>query len=164
SFRRRANKRGVAASHLNPGCRVFVMRHSKRGRRDSIPPGRRGAFTLVELLVVISIITALIGLLLPAVQSAREAARRTQCSNNIKQYGAALHMFHDSRGQFPNGNVRVKNWTFQCMLLPFLEENNLYQTINLTYTGTCFQADDAMGANDPGAKLVPVNFCPSDPN
>ena len=106
-----------------------MSRHQARG------------FTLIELLVVIAIIAVLIGLLLPAVQAAREAARRAQCVNNFKQMGLALHNYHDTNGSFPIGRMGVgytypqvadqrKTWAFS--VLPFFEQSNLYNAINFS--------------------------------
>ncbi len=98
------------------------------------PTARRG-FTLVELLVVIAIIGVLVGLLLPAVQAAREAARRMQCSNNMKQLGLAIHNYHSAYNQFPAGSVSFQGYSWggtrpvsaALFLMPFVEMSNLYE-------------------------------------
>ncbi|WP_158265578.1 DUF1559 domain-containing protein [Blastopirellula marina] len=92
---------------------------------------RRGGFTLVELLVVIAIIGVLIALLLPAVQQAREAARRTQCLNNLKQVGLSLHNFHDTYGYLPPSRIKYEYLGWTALLLPFMEQTPLYDTLDL---------------------------------
>ncbi len=102
----------------------------------------RNGFTLIELLVVIAIISILISLLLPAVQSARAAARRTQNRNNLKQIGLALHNYHDCNRTFPPGWIGVTNgqmdwngptgWCWAAMILPQLEQENLYRQLDFS--------------------------------
>ena len=104
---------------------------------------RRG-FTLIELLVVIAIIAILIALLLPAVQQAREAARRSQCSNNLKQIGIALHSYHETARCLPPGWIGVSGgvpsangpngWGWASHLLPQLEQTPLHRKINFNAT------------------------------
>ena len=98
---------------------------------------RQRGFTLVELLVVIAIIGILIALLLPAVQAARESARRTQCSNNLKQIGLALHVHHDQKKSLPSsirpgGLTTAPRIAGLTLLMPFLEQQNIYSAYDQT--------------------------------
>ncbi len=122
---------------------------------------RRG-FTLIELLVVIAIIGVLIALLLPAVQAAREAARRAQCINNLKQIGLGLHNYHDSIGSLPPGqNSQPYGWgdfSAHAALLPFMEQKPLFDSINFSVGGT-----DPGGVSSTAAKSTLATLqCPSD--
>ena len=123
----------------------------------SVPtsPRRRSGFTLIELLVVIAIIGVLVGLLLPAVQKAREAANRTQCQNNLKQMGLALHMYHDQYKSLPPSRlpgVELPSWAW--LILPGLEQDNLYR-LWVDKASFFDMPPEAITAN------VPIYFCPS---
>lgn len=90
---------------------------------------RNDGFTLVELLVVIAIIGILLAILLPAVQAAREAARRVECGNNLKQMGLAMHSYHDIHNEYPSGYIYPHFTMWQAFLLPHLEQGNLHDSI-----------------------------------
>jgi prepilin-type N-terminal cleavage/methylation domain-containing protein len=149
------------------------------------PASRVRGFTLIELLVVIAIIAVLISLLLPAVQSAREAARRAQCINNMKQLGLAMHNYHDSNNCLPTGNIRAlgvtlapgsnscggdifndcQNTPWFCLMLPFFEQGNLYNMFNFQLGSEGPQNPFPQGffANSTvGGVKVATFQCPSD--
>jgi prepilin-type N-terminal cleavage/methylation domain-containing protein len=125
---------------------------------------RVAAFTLVELLVVIAIIGILIALLLPAVQAAREAARRSQCTNNMKQIGLALQNYHDQNRSFPFG-VRAQGWgpSFYVGLLPYLEQTAVYQKWDMIGVHNGYMYGNAkVAAAAEGVRIAPL-VCPSSP-
>jgi prepilin-type N-terminal cleavage/methylation domain-containing protein len=121
---------------------------------------RRKAFTLVELLVVIAIIGILVALLLPAIQAAREAARRTECNNKLKQLGLALHNYHDTYKLLPPGGMSGGNRLgWQVLILPFLEMQALHSQINFeAYTGNGY---DTAVSGSLQTEPVPPYICPS---
>ena len=128
----------------------------------------RRAFTLVELLVVIAIIGVLIALLLPAVQAAREAARRMQCASNQRQWAIALHNYHDTFNAFPKlGNTDLNEWTFsvQAKLLPFIEGAGIYAEFD--FTRSLFEEHDGHNHlrsryREVAKTTIGVLRCPSD--
>ena len=134
----------------------------------------RSGFTLVELLVVIAIIGILIALLLPAVQAAREAARRSQCSNNLKQLSLGLHNYHDTFKSFPPTLVRatsssttwnnVNSWGWSALILPFVEQGALYDQIDPTRNQLDLLAASLLSGTSLGVLSQPVAAfrCPSD--
>ena len=143
-------------------------------------PSHRWGFTLIELLVVIAIIAILIALLLPAVQQAREAARRSQCKNNLKQIGLALHNYHDTFNGFPMGCAALRDtsvannpvianyesWGWSAAILPFIDQAPLFTQLNVNGR-TLNQALLAIGptnnsALDNAFPPLTIYQCPSD--
>ncbi len=128
---------------------------------------KQQGFTLIELLVVIAVIAILIALLLPAVQQAREAARRTQCKNHLKQLGLALHNYHDVHQILPPGSLRGTGlaWGFATHLLPYLDQAPAYNYIDFESTDCAvfIKAQQAANLPDPASVLMPFLACPSDP-
>ena len=136
----------------------------------SLPARSRKGFTLIELLVVIAIIAILVALLLPAVQQAREAARRSQCQSNLKQIGIAMHNYHDVHSTLPPGYVhqlnnsvhnRAPNWSWGAYIMPYLDQATSYQELRV--------GDNNMltAINDPALRAIiqtpiPAMRCPTD--
>src|SRR5579884_234798 len=142
-------------------CRVTENMH-KCTRLKS-----RHAFTLIELLVVIAIIAVLIGLLLPSVQKVREAAARSQCQNNLKQLGLAMHNYHDVYKQFPKNAYLVPGSggnAWQCLsasykILPYIEQSALYSQIQQLWNASNWSGI----YSGPMQQSIPIFRCPSVP-
>ncbi|MEZ6094219.1 MAG: DUF1559 domain-containing protein [Pirellulaceae bacterium] len=139
----------------------------------------RYGFTLIELLVVIAIIGILVGLLMPAVQQVREAARRTQCSNNQHNIAIAIENYHSALNRFPAmaevadgfvdvpspGNVAAPSWSWQVYILPYMEQQAVYELMNPTTQAAvdaCGHAVQPQGASLLAAFQTPLFVCPSD--
>jgi prepilin-type N-terminal cleavage/methylation domain-containing protein/prepilin-type processing-associated H-X9-DG protein len=126
----------------------------------------RAGFTLIELLVVIAIIAILIALLLPAVQQAREAARRTQCKNNLKQLGLAAHNYHDTHSSFPlNASDSLYGYSAHAQLLPFHEQANLHSLIDFNrpaQLGLAWRPQMNPAIQPVASRALNVLLCPSE--
>jgi prepilin-type N-terminal cleavage/methylation domain-containing protein/prepilin-type processing-associated H-X9-DG protein len=161
--------------HTNPDRQTAAVRSAMKSENgEGSVPRRRSAFTLVELLVVIAIIGTLVGLLLPAVQAARESARRSSCTNNMKQLALALHNIHDAKGKLPfaanscdtrytgtwtpqNSTYPTRTWNVDIM--PFIEMADVYGKLDLKQDLYNFNANKTAVQG----RRMPAQECPSNP-
>src|SRR5262249_41814879 len=170
-----ACQRGAAGRALRPPRRAGLkskslevhLSRSLLRRHVMMRPlsSARRAFTLIELLVVIAIIAVLIALLVPAVQKVREAANKTQCTNNLKQLALAVHVYENSYGYFPPARGGNPTWAFR--ILPFIEQDNAYKT-GVGPTGGLITGNFATSVPPNGPftgfnAVVKTFFCPSRP-
>jgi prepilin-type N-terminal cleavage/methylation domain-containing protein/prepilin-type processing-associated H-X9-DG protein len=152
----------MAVRHATRQLYLFHRSHDPARKREHMNIQRQRGFTLIELLVVIAIIGVLIALLLPAVQAAREAARRSQCTNNLKQLGLALHNYNDVVGSVPTSSRGW--WGIFPMVLPYVEQRPLFNSMNFSvneqYVGRTIAAGNVNGT----AHQTTLNVlnCPSD--
>ena len=163
--------------------RPLPQGQSRQGRRpareqSSVRDSQTAGFTLVELLVVIAIIGVLVALLLPAIQAAREAARRSQCTSNLRQIGVALHNYHDTNKSFPVGSLsKPENpgdpvlrfsdpeWPYLLhFILPFAEQSNLHSAVSIDNFGSVppWIADPDDWPPEAVGTPIPLFLCPSD--
>lgn len=157
----------AAAASIARPSRSRVSQPSVRLRGTTTLASTRQAFTLVELLVVIAIIGVLVALLLPAVQAAREAARRTQCANNIRQLAIAAQDYHGAQNEFPLGmemmpGLSTTKATMFVRLLPYVEQNALYQKWDFKPTSAGSKNITLNLATSLAATSIPSFLCPSD--
>ncbi|MEW4565063.1 DUF1559 domain-containing protein [Bremerella sp. JC770] len=135
-------------------CQGLPLRPKVRPPSRPVPQG----FTLVELLVVIAIIGVLIAMLLPAVQQAREAARRMQCTNHMKQFGLAVHNFHDAQGGMPPASTGNTGLTLWAVILPYLEQDNLANQVDMEASGATDGCTNAAHIGATAAAATSANY------